>query len=186
MFTPALSSLAEQAPIHQARCFGEGNVAAVAPTSAMIYCGGIDPESGDSRRGAAPRHVVPRADRLSADRVGRGDPRSRAILLFQRELQQPTVDRMQRRTRLKASRNCAGVVRKRGAASAARAVGSASPSASACKHAADTQQIGRDAEDLDVRFLDQRLHRLCSWTRFRAIWYLRRITVRQKHLDGDN
>ena len=33
---PALSSVPGHAPIHDARCLGEGNVAAVAPTSAMI------------------------------------------------------------------------------------------------------------------------------------------------------
>ena len=54
--------------------------------------------------------------------------------LFQDELQQPTVHRMQRRTRLEgiASQSCSGVARRRGAASVARTAGSASPSASAC------------------------------------------------------
>ena len=36
--TPALSSSPGHAPIHDARCFAEGDVAAAAPTSAMISC----------------------------------------------------------------------------------------------------------------------------------------------------
>src|SRR5262245_12831356 len=45
---PALSSLPGQAPIHEARCFADGKVAAVAPTSAMICCAESTPSPGTS------------------------------------------------------------------------------------------------------------------------------------------
>jgi hypothetical protein len=43
---------------------------------------------------------------------------------------------------------------------------------------AGAQQIGDDTRELDVRFFEQGLQWLGSWTRLRVTWYLRRITVR--------
>jgi hypothetical protein len=42
---PAVSSLPGQAPIHDPRCFDEGNIAAAAPTSVIDLLRGIDTEA---------------------------------------------------------------------------------------------------------------------------------------------
>jgi hypothetical protein len=41
------------------------------------------------------------------------------------------------------------------------------------------QEIRDQARELDVRFFEQRLQRLCSCTRAHVSWYFRRVTVRQ-------
>jgi len=80
---------------------GEGNVAAVAPTSAMICCAESTP---------SPRDLGEAVDRVVVDREQIGHlllELSEVILdhaqLVQRELHQPAVDRMQRRHASKAS-----------------------------------------------------------------------------------
>ena len=46
--TPTLSSVPGHAPIQEARCLGDGNVAALTPTSAMICCAESTPSPGTS------------------------------------------------------------------------------------------------------------------------------------------
>ena len=77
---------------------GEGNVAAVAPTSAMICCAESTPSPGTSARRCT-------ASWWCREQVGHLLIELAEVILdhaqfFQRELQQPPVNRMQRRTRL--------------------------------------------------------------------------------------
>ena len=136
---------------------GEGNVAARRADFRDDLLRGIDAEAGDL--GEALHRVV-----VGREQVGHLLIELAEVILdhaqfFERELQQPTVDRMQRRTRLEGIAQLLG----RGAQARGREGREGGRIGLAIRqrlqHAAgtDAEQVRHEAGHLDVRFLEQRL-----------------------------
>ena len=136
---------------------GEGKVAAVAPTSAMICCAESTPKARDF--GAALHCVMVCRKQVGHLLIELSEVILDHAQLFQRELQQPTVDRMQCRTRLESIAQ----LRRRGTQARGRELreggGIRLTLCQRLQHAAgaDAQQVRDDARHLDVRLFEQRL-----------------------------
>jgi hypothetical protein len=105
---PALSSWPGQAPTHDARCLGDGNVAAVTPTSAMICCADSTPSPGDF--GKAVDGLVMRRQQVRHLLIELAKVVLQQPQFFERQRQEPSIDGVERRTGLKR----VGELRRRG------------------------------------------------------------------------
>src|SRR5438876_6814638 len=177
--TPALSSSPGHAPTQDDKCFCEANVAALAPTSAMICCAESTPRPGTSASRCT-------ASWCSLSRLAISCS-SLTICCSRNCNSSSTSFRSRRYTglssvqALSASHNCAGVARNFLSAKAATDVGLVSPSASACsiRRALRPSRSETRLDNLIWVSSSRLSSRFCNCTRSQVNWYFLRITVRQ-------